>query len=71
MSKWQKEQAKTHTPDSVPRDPGLGLAGGGRRHQLVGKGRAEDCRDLGKTFLYWNPQITSQGQFMGRHKFLV
>ena len=66
MRKWQKEQAKTHNPDS-----GLGLAGGGRGHQLMGMGRAEDCRDLGRTFLYWNPHITSQGQFMGRHKFLV
>ena len=47
------------------------LAGAGRGHQLVGVGRAEDHRDLGRSFLYWNPQITSRGQLMGRHKFRV
>lgn len=45
MNKWQKEEAKTHSRDSVPRDSGPELAGGGRGHELVGVGRAEGCRD--------------------------
>lgn len=58
MNKWQKEEAKTHSQDSVPRDSGPELAGGGRGHQLVGVGRAEGCRDRGRTFLCWNPRMT-------------
>lgn len=72
MNKWQKEKAKTHSPDPPQRSwPGAGRSS--RGHELVGVGERRRRRFEGprRPVPYWSPQITSRDQFMGRHKFLV